>query len=127
MLVRKEKQFGSLREAPLKCASGIRGCADYALALPTKRFDRGRGVHVCNRRHAVPLVSRNARANQVLPAIFDLSNFRHVCHRASGVQVGKDRNLAASRDNISAFSHEMHTAKDKAVAASSPSLLRKFV
>ncbi len=75
----------------------------------------------------LPESSVNPAAHQVLPAIFDLADFGHVCHGAAGVEIGKDRDLAAMAENVGALRHEVHAAKYDVLAAGGCRLLRKFV
>ena len=56
-----------------------------------------------------------------------MSNFGHVGHRAAGIEIGQNRYLAGVSENVGAFGHKMHATKDDIFAASSGSLLRKFV
>ena len=57
------------------------------------------------------------RRDQLLPAIFYLSDFRHVSHGAAGIEIGKNGNLAGLAEDIGALRHEMHAAKDDVFAA----------
>src|SRR6185437_9229440 len=66
-------------------------------------------------------------SDQVLPAIFHLSDFSHVGHGAAGIKIGKYRDLARVREDVSTLGHEMHTAENDVFAARRSGLLRKFV
>src|ERR1700730_13512682 len=63
----------------------------------------------------------------MLPTIFDLGNFGHVSHVASCVEIRKDCRLTAMTENVGAFGHKMHAAKDDVLPARLCSLLRELV
>ena len=105
--------------------------------LAAESFDGRRRIDVGHRRYTAirfivaHTITRNiignARAHQLLPAVFDLRNFRHVGHGASGIEIWKDDNLAGAGEYIGALGHEMHAAKNNVFAGGPGGLLRQLV
>ena len=114
-------------KSPAKRTRRIRRSTNHPTPLAAKRLDRRRRIHIRNRRHPIARVIGHARAHQILPAVFYLSNLGHIGHRTSSVEIRKYRHLPRLRQNISALRHKMHTAKNDVFATGMPRLLRKFV
>ncbi len=127
VLIGEEENFFVFREAPVEGRSGIRRGADYASALAAESFDGGGRIHVGDRRDALAFVCGQASADQLIPAVFDLGDVGHVGHGASGVEVGKNGDLAGPAEHVGAFGHEVHAAEDDVLAAGPGGFLGKFV
>ena len=70
-------------------------------------FQRRGGVHVGDRHHAVDV----GHLGEGLPRLFHRVEIRHIGHRASGVQVGKQHLLVLGGENVGGFGHEMDSAE----------------
>jgi len=127
MLIGKEKQFGILRQPPLHGACGIRRGADYSATLSAEGFYRGCRIYVSDGRDAIAQFSGDTCSHQLLPAILDLSDIGHIGHGTSSVEVGKNHDLAGTRENVSAFGHKVYAAEYDVLAGGSGGFLRKLV
>src|SRR4029077_5369411 len=107
VFVRQKEDSLSVLEGPAHYRGGIRTGADGAAVLAGKRLDGRCGIHVGDGNEL-----KVADGVKLLPADFHLSYVGHVCHRAAGVQVGKNHGLVRSTEDVRAFGHEMHTAKN---------------
>ena len=106
MLVGEEEYLACALERPLKGAASIRGRADESVALTAECLDSGGGVHVSDGDNVGDI-----KTLQLFPTVFDLADLSHICHGASGVEVGKDDRLVVGED-VSALGHEVDAAKE---------------
>jgi hypothetical protein len=108
VLVGQKEDALAAGEGPLEGGAGVGRGADQPAALAAEGLDGGGGVHVGQRHGLV----RQAEALKRLPAGFDLGDFRHVGHRAAGVEVGQDHLLALVAEHVGALGHEVHAAEN---------------
>src|SRR5208337_3192420 len=129
VLIGQEKQLRISLQSPPHGAGGVRRSADHASAFATESFNRGGRVDVSDGRNAFVIaeVGGQARAHKLFPAVFDLLDVGHIGHRASGIEIGKNHNLAGSGKNVGALGHEMHAAKDNIFSRRLGGLLRELV
>src|SRR5438067_4510257 len=112
MLIGKKKNFWGFRVGPFECSACIRGGANQPAAFAYEGFNGRGGVHVCQRSNAAAVPPNHSESLQLLPAVFYLADFSHVSHRAPCIEVRQNHLLIRSREDICAFRHEMHAAKD---------------
>ena len=94
---------------------------------PQKRFDGGGGIHVGDGRDAAAFIVGEAEIHELLPGIFHLADLGHVGHGAAGIEVGKNHGLTGTREDVGAFRHEVHAAKDDVAASGLRGHLRETI
>src|SRR5207237_10750285 len=95
---------------------GVRGGEGDAAAAATKCFYGSGGIHVGDGSNAITLIVGQAGGDQLLPAVFHLTDFRHVSHGTAGVEIGQNNLLVGAAEHIGAFRHNMHAETPDVVA-----------
>ena len=104
-------------KCPIQHRLGVGRRADDAALAAAKRLQAGGRVDIRDRRH----IGQVDHLGQLLPAVLDLFDCRHVGHRAAGGHVGQDHGrppaLAAGQlfravgQHVGRLGHEMHAAE----------------
>src|SRR6266478_4428584 len=122
VFVGEEEHFFAGVEGPSHDGGGVGAGANRAAMLTGKGFD-GRGrIHVGDRDDFARIDERR----EFVPAGFHLADVGHIRHGATGVQVGKNDGLMLAAENVRAFGHEVHAAKDDIAALGLGSLEREL-
>ena len=58
-------------------------------------------------------VARCERFGELAPALLDLVDGGHVCHRTTGGEVRQHDGLLCARENVCGLCHEVHAAEDE--------------
>ena len=95
-------------QGPRQRRPGVGRRADRAIVPTGERLDGRRRVHVG---HGDGVLG-DARVDELVPAVLDLGDRRHVRHRAAGREVGEDHGLVVTREDVGRLGHEVHPAED---------------
>src|SRR5262249_13832236 len=96
-------------------------------AFSAESLDCGRGIHIGQRGDAMPFLVGQTHGDELFPAAFYLSDLSHISHGAAGIEIGQDYLLAGMGENVGAFRHEVHAAKNNELRSSASGLLGKLV
>ena len=106
MLVGEEQNLVRPFQSPAHDGPSVRGRTDRPVMASTECFDAGGRIHVGDRGD---LFRRDPL--EFFPAGLHLVQRRHVCHRATRVQVRQGHFLVGRTQDVGAFRHEMDAAK----------------
>src|SRR5215813_11792817 len=68
-----------------------------------------------------------AHGNQLVPAALYLTNLGHIGHGAAGIEIGQDHLLVGLSEDVGAFRHKVHAAKNDVLRLGAGSFLGKLV
>ena len=108
MLVGEKQHLFTLLERPLDDLAGIRRGAYQTPVPATKGLQVSGGIDIGDRRDVLVRIEHLA---QFAPSALDLGEIGHVGHGTAGGQVGQNRNLFRTREDIGHFGHEVHAAE----------------
>lgn len=89
--------------------AGVGGGADDAAVTSAEGFQVGGGIDVGHRRDLLVGIEH---FGQLAPGALDIGEIGHVGHRATGGEIGQNRNLVGACQDIRHLGHEMHAAED---------------
>ena len=108
MLVGEEQHFLALPKRPFEHAPGIRRGAHQAAVAAAEGLEVGGRIDIGHRRD---VLVRIEHGREFAPGALDLGETGHVGHGAAGGEVGQDRHLLRTREDVGDLGHEVHAAE----------------
>ncbi len=116
VLIGQEEESFRCGEGPVERALGIGRGADQPAALAAECLDRRCGVHVGDGRDAVAFVVGQAEATNCSQASSTWPISAMSAMEQPALRSGRIDRLARTRQDVGAFRHEMHAAKNDVAA-----------